>query len=103
VGRRASAGLADPRVVLHLESAEDVVFVRGTAADRPYLPDADPDFDIVYALRPQSAMMWCLADAAGHGGGPGGPRRLRPRGTAPVPGLTAARPGRLAQGGKLTR
>jgi hypothetical protein len=26
--------------------------------DRPYLPDADPDFDIVYAIRPRSAMMW---------------------------------------------
>ncbi|HLI75492.1 MAG TPA: hypothetical protein VKV02_01005 [Acidobacteriaceae bacterium] len=32
------------------------------AGDRRYLPDADPDFDVVYALRPQSAMMWCLAD-----------------------------------------
>jgi nitroimidazol reductase NimA-like FMN-containing flavoprotein (pyridoxamine 5'-phosphate oxidase superfamily) len=71
---------ADPRVVVHLESAEDVVIVRGTAedlgtpaqvpevvlalsakyageADRQYLPDADLDFDIVYAVRPQSAMM----------------------------------------------
>jgi hypothetical protein len=33
------------------------------AADGPYLPDADPD--IIYALRPQSAMMWCLADYDG--------------------------------------
>ena len=79
---------ADPRVVLHLESAEDVVIVRGTAedlgtpaqvpevvmalsakyageGDRQYLPDADPDFDIVYAIRPQSAMMWRLADYQG--------------------------------------
>jgi hypothetical protein len=76
---------ADPRAVVHLESAQDVVIVRGTAedlgtpaqvpevvaalsakytgtADRQYLPDADPDFDIVYVLRPQSAMMWRLAD-----------------------------------------
>jgi len=79
---------ADPRVVVHLESAEDVVIVRGTAedlgtpaqvpevimalsakytgeADRKYLPDADPDFDIVCAIRPQSAMMWRLADYEG--------------------------------------
>ena len=30
--------------------------------DRQYLPAADPDFDVVYAIRPQSAMMWRLAD-----------------------------------------
>ena len=76
---------ADPRVVVHLESGEDVVIVRGTAEDQgapaavpevvaalsakysgegnqQYLPDADPDFDVVYAIRPQSAMMWRLAD-----------------------------------------
>lgn len=75
----------DPRVVVHLESAEDVVIVRGTAEDlgtpaqaghvvtalaakytrpedRPFLPDAEPAFDVVYAIRPRSAMMWCLAD-----------------------------------------
>jgi PPOX class probable F420-dependent enzyme len=74
---------ADPRVVVHLESGEDVVIVRGTATDlgtpaqvpevvsalsakyagqddRQYLPDADPDFDVVYAIGPQSAMMWRL-------------------------------------------
>jgi PPOX class probable F420-dependent enzyme len=79
---------ADPRVVVHLESAEDVVIVRGTAEnlgtpaqvpevvtalsekytgveDQQYLPDADPDFDIIYAIRPQSAMIWRLADYAG--------------------------------------
>jgi nitroimidazol reductase NimA-like FMN-containing flavoprotein (pyridoxamine 5'-phosphate oxidase superfamily) len=79
---------ADPRLVLHLESAEDVVIVRGTAqdvgtparvpevvaalsakyasdADRQYLPDADPGFDVVYAVRPQSAMTWRLADYEG--------------------------------------
>src|SRR6516165_2285904 len=76
---------ADPRVVVHLESGDDVVIVRGTAedagtpaqvpdvvralsakytaeGDRQYLPEADPDFDVVYAIRPQSAMMWRLAD-----------------------------------------
>ena len=76
---------ADPRVVVHLESGEDVVIVRGTAedlgapagvpevvaalsskytgaGDQQYLPDADPDFDVVYAIRPQSAMMWRLAE-----------------------------------------
>jgi hypothetical protein len=31
-------------------------------ADRPYLPDADPDFDVVYAIRPHTAMMWRLTD-----------------------------------------
>jgi hypothetical protein len=30
--------------------------------DRQYLPDADLDFDVVYAISPQSAMMWRLAD-----------------------------------------
>ena len=76
----------DPRVVVHLESGEDVVIVRGTAEDlgtpadvpevvaalsakytgeddRQYLPDADPDFDVVYAISPQSAMMWRLASS----------------------------------------
>ena len=76
---------ADPRVVVHLESAEDVLIVRGVAEDlgrpamvpslvaalaakytrpedRQYLPDADPDFNVVYALRPQSAMAWRLDD-----------------------------------------
>ena len=76
---------ADPRVVIHLESAEDVLIVRGVAEDlgtpamvpsvvaalaakytrpqdRQYLPDHDPGFDVVYALRPQSAMAWRLDD-----------------------------------------
>lgn len=34
-------------------------------ADRPYLPETDPDFDVDYAIRPQSAMMWRLADYDG--------------------------------------
>jgi PPOX class probable F420-dependent enzyme len=76
---------ADPRVVVHLESADDVVIVSGTAEDlgmpaqvpevvaalsakytdeddRQYLPEADPDFDVVYAIRPHSAMTWRLHD-----------------------------------------
>jgi len=76
---------ADSRVVVHLESGEDVLIVRGTAGDLgtpaqvpdvvaalaakytgegdpEFLPDADPDFDVVYAIRPQSAIMWRLAD-----------------------------------------
>lgn len=79
---------ADPRVVVHLESADDVVLVRGTAedlgtpaqvpevvaglsakytgeGDRRYLPDADPAFNVVYAISPQSAMMWRLPDYEG--------------------------------------
>ncbi len=76
---------ADPRVVVHLESGDDVLIVRGTAedlgtpaqapevvtalsakytgeGDQQYLPDANSDFDVVYAIRPKSAMMWRLAD-----------------------------------------
>jgi hypothetical protein len=30
--------------------------------DRQYLPDADPDFDVAYAIRPLSAIIWRLAD-----------------------------------------
>jgi hypothetical protein len=33
--------------------------------DRQYLPGADPAFDVVYAVRPQSAMAWRLADYDG--------------------------------------
>ncbi|HMG64546.1 MAG TPA: pyridoxamine 5'-phosphate oxidase family protein, partial [Streptosporangiaceae bacterium] len=78
---------ADPRVVVHLESGEDVLIVRGIAEDvgapsavpaivaaltakyaRPqdqqYLPAGDPDFDVVYAIRPRSAMAWRLDDYA---------------------------------------
>ena len=79
---------ADPRVAVHLESGDDVLIVRGTAEDvgapaqvpdvvmalsakytseddRQYLPGADPDFDVVYAIRPQSAMAWRLPDYEG--------------------------------------
>ena len=83
--RKARNLAADPRLVVHLESGDDVVIIRGTAADlgrpgqvpdvvaalaakytspadRPYLPDADPAFNVVYAVRPQSAMIWRLPD-----------------------------------------
>ena len=79
---------ADPRLVVHLESGEDVLIVRGRAEDvggpgsvpgfaaalaakytRPgdaqYQTSADPDFDVVYAVRPQSAMAWRLDDFDG--------------------------------------
>jgi nitroimidazol reductase NimA-like FMN-containing flavoprotein (pyridoxamine 5'-phosphate oxidase superfamily) len=75
----------DPRVVIHLESGEDVLIVHGAAEDlgtpaevasvvaalaakytrpedRQYLPDADPAFDVVYAVRPRSAIAWRLDD-----------------------------------------
>jgi hypothetical protein len=86
-GSKARNLAADPRVVIHLESAEDVLIVRGVVEDlghpasvpavvaalaakytgpqdRQYLPDQDPDFDVVYAVRPRSAMAWRLADYA---------------------------------------
>lgn len=79
---------ADPRVVVHLESADDVVIVHGVLEDlgRPedlpevvatlsekyaasedaaYLPAADPDFDVVWRLVPQRALLWQLPDFDG--------------------------------------
>jgi hypothetical protein len=73
-----------PRVVVHLESGDDVLIVRGTAEDLGpsarvravvagrrrntparaaggILPDVGPAFDVVYALRPRSALTWRLA------------------------------------------
>jgi len=90
---------ANPRVVVHLESGEDVLIVQGLAedigappavphvvaalsakytrpADRPYLPDADPAFDVVYAIRPAAALAWELPDYERT------QRRWRPGGTA---------------------
>jgi len=83
--RKARNLAADPRLVVHLESGDDVVIVLGTAedlgnpaqvpdlvaalaakytrpADRQYLPDADPDFDVVYAIKPRTAMLWQLPE-----------------------------------------
>jgi general stress protein 26 len=75
----------NPQVAVHLESAEDVVIVRGlledvglpqdhpdvmvalqekypAPEDAHYLPPSDPDFDVLWRLRPQRAMMWRLDD-----------------------------------------
>jgi len=74
---------SDPRILVHLESAEEVLIVRGTAEDvgypgdfpavtgalqqkydspddQPYLPTGDPSYDVLYALRPTSARLWSL-------------------------------------------
>jgi nitroimidazol reductase NimA-like FMN-containing flavoprotein (pyridoxamine 5'-phosphate oxidase superfamily) len=76
---------ANPRVVVHLESAEDVVIVHGRAEDlghpgswngvlaalaakypdpedAQYLPSEEPDFDVLYAIRPERALTWRLED-----------------------------------------
>ena len=78
---------SDPRVVVHLESAEDVVIVHGTLedlgepltspavihalmqkyadpADLPYLPHVDASFDVLWRLLPQRALLWRLPDFA---------------------------------------
>ena len=75
----------DPRVVIHLESASDVLIVHGRLKplgdpsdhpevvraferkyDRPeeipYLPSSDPAFDVLYALEPARAITWHLPD-----------------------------------------
>jgi hypothetical protein len=76
---------SDPRVVVHLESASDVVIVDGSLHhlgrpasrpdivqafdekyDRPeevpFLPSSEPAFDVLYALEPRRAMTWSLPD-----------------------------------------
>jgi len=83
--RKARNIAANPRVVLHLESAEDVVIVHGEVEDlghpsltsevvaalaakyphpddAAYLPSEDPDFDVLYVIRPHRAMTWQLDD-----------------------------------------
>jgi len=78
---------AEPRVVVHPESAEDVLIVRGTVDDlgppgrapavvaafaekypaeddAPYLPSAER-FDVLYALRPTNAITWLIEDPEG--------------------------------------
>jgi general stress protein 26 len=75
----------DPRVVLHLPEAEDVLIVHGRLADlgrphthpavlaalddaypdeadRIYLPSTDPSFDVLWVLRPERARAWRLDD-----------------------------------------
>jgi nitroimidazol reductase NimA-like FMN-containing flavoprotein (pyridoxamine 5'-phosphate oxidase superfamily) len=74
---------ANPGVAVHLENAEDVVIVRGrlddvgvpqghdeilaalrvkyaTPEDAQYLPSDDPDFDVLWRLVPERALMWRL-------------------------------------------
>jgi general stress protein 26 len=74
---------ANAQVVVHLESAENVVIVNGyledlglpqehadvlgaleakysALEDARYLPSADPDFDVLWRLRPHRAMLWRL-------------------------------------------
>lgn len=81
--RKARNLAADPRLALHLASGDDVVIVHGWAedlgapgasvtvvralddkysdpGDAGYLPSADPDFDVLWALHPTSAMSWNL-------------------------------------------
>lgn len=76
---------ANPQVVVHLESAEDVVIVHGrledlgvpqddrdvmaalaakypAPEDAQYLPDEDAGFDVLWVLRPERAMIWRLDD-----------------------------------------
>ena len=76
---------ADPRLVLHLESGDDVVIVRGTAEqlgrpgdlpaivaafagkytepdDLQYIPAETDVLNEIYAVRPRSAMVWLLDD-----------------------------------------
>jgi hypothetical protein len=75
----------NPRVIVHLESAADVLIVHGRlvhlgqpsahpvvtgAFDRkydqpeelPFLPSQEPAFDQLYALEPESAVSWSLPD-----------------------------------------
>jgi hypothetical protein len=77
-----------PQVAIHLESAEDVVIVHGSMVDlgvpgdtagvndtfalkyhrpedAPYLPSADPAFDVLWRLTPQRALLWRMADYDG--------------------------------------
>ena len=75
----------DRRVVVHLESGRDVLIVHGLLDDlgrpatkpavvdalaakysrpeeRPFVPSENPDFDVLYVLRPGRAMAWALPD-----------------------------------------
>ena len=77
--------IQDPRVVVHLESAEHVVIVHGRMIDmgrpidvpevvhalsikynapddEPYLPSTDDAFDVLYLLQPERALLWELSD-----------------------------------------
>jgi len=85
---RARNLVLDPRIVIHLESAEHVVIVHGRMLDvgRPveepevvdalsvkydapgddqYLPSTDEAFDVLYLLQPERALLWELLDFDG--------------------------------------
>jgi PPOX class probable F420-dependent enzyme len=78
----------DPRAIVHLPDGEEVVIVHGRLEDlgrpvgagpvvealaakydrpedRQYLPASDEDFDVLYALRPERALLWRLSDYEG--------------------------------------
>ncbi len=78
----------DPRIVVHLESAEHVVIVYGrlidvgrpmdvpgvvealsvkydSAGDDQYLPSTDDAFDVLYRLQHERALLWELSDYEG--------------------------------------
>jgi hypothetical protein len=86
--RKARNLSRDSRAVVHLESAEEVVLVHGrlddigqprdtpaviralcdkyiSPRDSQYLPSGDEAFDVLYVLRPDSALSWSLADYDG--------------------------------------
>jgi hypothetical protein len=78
----------NPRAVVHLENAEDVLIVHGrmedlgeprahldvmaaltakysAPEDAQYLPGADPSFDVLFGLEARRAMAWRLDDWTG--------------------------------------
>lgn len=75
----------DSRTTIHLESAEDVVIIRGSAddlgepvrhreimdalatkynrlGDTDYLPKNNDSYNVLFRLRPHKALLWRLAD-----------------------------------------
>jgi hypothetical protein len=83
--RKARNVAVEPRVVVHLPDAEDVLLVDGwlrdlggpadvpdvvaafaakytAGGDQAYLPGVDPGVDVVFALVPNRALSWRLAD-----------------------------------------
>jgi len=75
----------NPRVLVHLESASDVLIVHGTTVDighpmqhdelllafdskydqpdeTPFLPSSNSSFDVMYSLMPLRAIAWSLPD-----------------------------------------
>ena len=62
VDDRVAEDLGAPGAVPSVVTALAAKYTR--PEDQQYLPDHDPDFDVVYALRPQSAMCWRLDDYA---------------------------------------